>query len=426
MELPILREERGSAWHASKCRECGSEGRCLPECKCACNLEPRETFVEARKRCLKGGWRGPKNVRRDNLHQYSAVLEKGFPALVLNGLKVAAHLYNAREGTRILPWAQEVVRTFNTYTEVQGDDLWLIARGAMPQNISAPMPGEGMLTLMKEGTVFLTGNTLAETPFEVRFLEPDLLPRLFSLHGMYMGNLPQRGLVRESNPEPFRRFREAYEGLGYILSPDGREWEGKCPYHRGQSLDSLHVAVDAEGNVGLHCFSGCTAEEITGCLGLKVSDLFVSSTPRLPRTLEELRLRMEELEVPMLSHAPLSPGSRRSLQNVYEGLVRRVSWERHFSPEHEWAPYSLTFACTFCSYSKPTVVDALRELVEGGFVLRPGGGHFYKLSQPQDDHKPTNGQVDVPPSKRVANWLTGPWTPGKYTKGEKTYLVSCG
>jgi len=72
-------------------------------------------------------------------------------------------------------------------------------------------------------------------------------------------------------------------------------WSAKCPAHPDRS-PSLSIAEGQKG-VLLKCWAGCTLEEITTSLGLRVADLFsdaplgksrraISQTPRIdPRAL---------------------------------------------------------------------------------------------------------------------------------------------
>jgi len=50
-------------------------------------------------------------------------------------------------------------------------------------------------------------------------------------------------------------------------------WVAKCPSHDDGS-PSLTLADRDDGGILLHCFAGCSIGEITGALGLEVSDLF--------------------------------------------------------------------------------------------------------------------------------------------------------
>jgi hypothetical protein len=57
-------------------------------------------------------------------------------------------------------------------------------------------------------------------------------------------------------------------------SPNG--WESRCPAHHDQRA-SLSVGVGTDGRVLLTCHAGCTADAITGALGIEVKDLFPPS-----------------------------------------------------------------------------------------------------------------------------------------------------
>jgi hypothetical protein len=57
------------------------------------------------------------------------------------------------------------------------------------------------------------------------------------------------------------------------------KWEALCPAHDDQHR-SLSVGVGKEGQVLLHCFAGCTAQEIVAALDLTMRDLF----PRGPES----------------------------------------------------------------------------------------------------------------------------------------------
>ena len=53
-------------------------------------------------------------------------------------------------------------------------------------------------------------------------------------------------------------------------APDS--WMARCPAH-GDENPSLSITLKPDGKVLLHCFAGCSAEEICAAVGLKMSDL---------------------------------------------------------------------------------------------------------------------------------------------------------
>lgn len=55
----------------------------------------------------------------------------------------------------------------------------------------------------------------------------------------------------------------------------------RCPAHADRS-PSLSVAEGRDGRVLVHCFAGCSVEEVCRALGLTIRDLFVPRGPELP------------------------------------------------------------------------------------------------------------------------------------------------
>lgn len=54
------------------------------------------------------------------------------------------------------------------------------------------------------------------------------------------------------------------------------QYMARCPAH-SDSSPSLAVGEGAEGRVLLHCYAGCSAEDIVAAVGLDLSDLFPES-----------------------------------------------------------------------------------------------------------------------------------------------------
>lgn len=61
----------------------------------------------------------------------------------------------------------------------------------------------------------------------------------------------------------------------YRLRANGRDrWRACCPAHGGSNPSTLSIGVGADGAVLLRCWCGCDVEQVTGALGLELSDLF--------------------------------------------------------------------------------------------------------------------------------------------------------
>ena len=77
-------------------------------------------------------------------------------------------------------------------------------------------------------------------------------------------------------------------------------YHAKCPSHRDRS-PSLSITEGANGSTYLHCFRGCTTEEILGAKGMRMGDLFADSgfkpSPEMRRVwADERRLAALESE----------------------------------------------------------------------------------------------------------------------------------
>jgi hypothetical protein len=75
-------------------------------------------------------------------------------------------------------------------------------------------------------------------------------------------------------------------------------YQAKCPSHRDRS-PSLSITEGANGSTYLHCFRGCTTEEILSAKGMRMGDLFADSgfkpSPEMRRVwADEERLKLCE------------------------------------------------------------------------------------------------------------------------------------
>lgn len=73
---------------------------------------------------------------------------------------------------------------------------------------------------------------------------------------------------------PIDRVIAALEARGLtVRGSEARGWQVQCPVHDDQQ-PSLSIKLGDDGKVLLHCFAGCSTEDIVGALGLEVADLF--------------------------------------------------------------------------------------------------------------------------------------------------------
>ena len=93
-------------------------------------------------------------------------------------------------------------------------------------------------------------------------------------------------------------------------------WSARCPAHADKS-PSLSIREGDDRRLLVHCFAGCTVDEITGALGLRVADLFIDApvtgqkrrTPRvthIDRTALAFRYDMAALDLRLRAERVLS------------------------------------------------------------------------------------------------------------------------
>lgn len=75
---------------------------------------------------------------------------------------------------------------------------------------------------------------------------------------------------------PVERLLDALGAAGCEPRESNRtgEYRARCPAHDGTSRRTLAVREVDNGRVLLHDFAGCDVSEVTGALGLDLSDLF--------------------------------------------------------------------------------------------------------------------------------------------------------
>jgi len=53
-------------------------------------------------------------------------------------------------------------------------------------------------------------------------------------------------------------------------------WTACCPHHQDKS-PSLAIRLVEDGRILLHCFGGCSVDEVVGSMGMSINDLFPPS-----------------------------------------------------------------------------------------------------------------------------------------------------
>lgn len=61
--------------------------------------------------------------------------------------------------------------------------------------------------------------------------------------------------------------------LGGVRKRGPSAWSAKCPAHADRS-PSLSIKETADGRTLLHCFGGCSVDQVLGAVGLEINALF--------------------------------------------------------------------------------------------------------------------------------------------------------
>lgn len=113
---------------------------------------------------------------------------------------------------------------------------------------------------------------------------------------------------------------ELLQGLESVRPRGPGKWSARCPGHADKS-PSLSIREGEDGRLLVHCFAGCTAEEITGSLGLRVADLFIDAPStgearrppkpaRIDRVALAFRYEMAALDLRLRAERVLSGATR--------------------------------------------------------------------------------------------------------------------
>jgi len=71
----------------------------------------------------------------------------------------------------------------------------------------------------------------------------------------------------------YNRGLALVDQLDKVVSIGPNRWKACCPAHADKS-PSLSIRQLEDGRVLLHCFAGCSAEEVVGSVGFDMQDLF--------------------------------------------------------------------------------------------------------------------------------------------------------
>jgi hypothetical protein len=105
------------------------------------------------------------------------------------------------------------------------------------------------------------------------------------------------------------------------------QWSARCPAHEDKG-PSLSVREIPDGRVLVHCFAGCSVEEVLGAVGMTFDDLFpekvIENAPRGRRRLITASQALEVLDFEALLVAIVASDIAKG-KRITDETVRRVS-----------------------------------------------------------------------------------------------------
>ncbi len=151
----------------------------------------------------------------------------------------------------------------------------------------------------------------------------------------------------------------------------GDEYRTRCPGHNGTSEDSLSIKEADNGDVLLHCHSGCEPEEIIETLGLEMSDLFSGNGKKSKPVGEPSEVREETSEADAIPANEL-PGDLSEYHTFEDEEGNILNVQRHKGAYYRVVGYDEDedplFAKGITGYVDPVLIELprLREGIEAG------------------------------------------------------------
>lgn len=136
--------------------------------------------------------------------------------------------------------------------------------------------------------------------------------------------------------EPYSESTSAAQ-IAHLLhgKKTSRGWIAKCPAHEDRS-PSLSISIGRSGQVLVHCFAGCTAEEVLRPIGLKAKNLFPESAPLAlseRRAIEAARAKAERLRQGWAAVERAACGRVRDAMTRHEAAAEQLATLPDDSPD---------------------------------------------------------------------------------------------
>lgn len=195
---------------------------------------------------------------------YKGILQaKQGLGLWLNNTPYVAYKLHGGYNGHVLPWAATIIQSLGSYSEVFGNDIYILVKGKTAWRGFIHPHGGGAI----EGVEFIPLRGFVIKGFS-NVRELDLKP--------YEAGWFPLPTLRGSDPLEVLLAR-----LSGVKKRSGG-YMACCPAHEDRSA-SLSISQAADGTILMKCFAGCPTKEVLASIGLNFSNLYPNgSQPKEP------------------------------------------------------------------------------------------------------------------------------------------------
>jgi len=130
--------------------------------------------------------------------------------------------------------------------------------------------------------------------------------------------------------EHIRQVARLYSGsrIGAVLNQLGRvqkrgeQYRAKCPAHDGKSTTSLSVTETEDARILIHCFGGCSTQEVLDAIGMEFHDLMPERITHNATPKEKLKWKQDAQHRDWVEQADILLHEARVLWLAADSIVK--------------------------------------------------------------------------------------------------------
>jgi len=102
----------------------------------------------------------------------------------------------------------------------------------------------------------------------------------------------------------------------------GEQHRAKCPAHDGKSTTSLSVTETDDGRILIHCFGGCSTQEVLDALDMDIHDLMPERITHNANTEEKMKWKQDAQHRDWVEQADILLHEARVLWLAADSIVK--------------------------------------------------------------------------------------------------------